>query len=66
MIVVTGNSAFRASSNAQLVPIRQIELARERAKVAADAAMGADERTKKLAQIDARFSELNQQLVSPK
>jgi phosphonate transport system substrate-binding protein len=59
-----GYSAFRASSNAQLVPIRQIELARERGKVEADATMAADERAKKLADIDARLAELNRQLVS--
>jgi phosphonate transport system substrate-binding protein len=59
-----GYSAFRASSNAQLVPIRQIELARERSKVEADTALAADERAKKLADIDARINELNKQLVS--
>ncbi len=61
-----GYSAFRASSNAQLVPIRQIELARERAKLENDASMNADERAKKLAEIDARIAELSKQLVSAK
>jgi phosphonate transport system substrate-binding protein len=59
-----GYSAFRASSNAQLVPIRQIELARERNKVEADTAVAADERAKKLKDIDSRLAELNKQLVS--
>lgn len=59
-----GYSAFRASTNAQLVPVRQIELARERSKLEADTAMAADERNKKLAEIDARLAELSKQLVS--
>jgi phosphonate transport system substrate-binding protein len=59
-----GYSAFRASSNAQLVPVRQIELARERSKVEADAHLAADERSKKLAEIDARLAELSTQLAS--
>jgi phosphonate transport system substrate-binding protein len=61
-----GYSAFRASSNAQLVPIRQIELARERTKLENDSAMAADERAKKIADIDARLAELSKQLVSAK
>ena len=56
---VIGYSAFRASTNAQLVPIRQIELARDRAKVEADANLSADERAKKLKELDARAAELN-------
>jgi phosphonate transport system substrate-binding protein len=63
---VIGYSAFRASSNAQLVPVRQIELARERAKVEANTALAADERAKKLAEIDARLAELGRQLASAK
>ena len=59
-----GYSAFRASGNAQLVPVRQIELARERSKVEADANLAADERSRKLAEIDARLAELNTQLAS--
>lgn len=59
-----GYSAFRASSNVQLVPIRQIELVRERTKVEADTALSAAERAKKLADIDGRLAELNKQLVS--
>jgi phosphonate transport system substrate-binding protein len=61
-----GYSAFRASSNAQLVPVRQIELARERTKIETDTAMAADERSRKLADIDARLAELSKQLVSAK
>lgn len=59
-----GYSAFRVSSNTQLVPIRQIELARERSKVEADTTLAADSRAKKLADIDLRLAELGKQLVS--
>lgn len=58
-----GYSAFRASSNAQLVPVRQIELARERVKIEADTGLAADERTKKLKDIDARIAELGKQVA---
>lgn len=61
-----GYSAFRVSSNTQLVPIRQIELARERTKVEGDAAMAADTKTKKLAEIDQKLAELGRQLASVK
>jgi phosphonate transport system substrate-binding protein len=61
-----GYSAFRASSNAQLVPIRQIELTRERSKVEADPTIAADEKAKKLKDIEDRIAELGRQLASVK
>jgi len=63
---VIGYSAFRASSNAQLVPVRQIELARERVKVETNTALSAEERAKKLADIDQRIADLGRQLASAK
>ena len=51
---------FRASSNAQLVPIRQLELFKDRTKVATDSALSTDEKTKKLADIDAKLAALGQ------
>jgi phosphonate transport system substrate-binding protein len=66
ILKTVGYSAFRASSNVQLVPIRQIELARERSKVEADAGLAADEKAKKLKDIDGRMAELSQQLASAK
>ena len=57
-----GYSAFRVSTSAQLVPIRQIELARDRVKTESDANMAADEKAKKLKEIDARLAELGRQL----
>jgi phosphonate transport system substrate-binding protein len=56
-----GYSAFRPSTNAQLIPVRQIEIARERAKVEADVNLAADERQKKLAELDARSSALDRE-----
>jgi len=49
---------FRASSNAQLVPIRQLEMFKDRRKVEGDTAMTDAERQKKLAEIDAKLAEL--------
>lgn len=57
-----GYSAFRPSSNVQLVPIRQIELARERTKVEGDASMATEERARKLSDIDTRMAEYSRQL----
>ena len=49
---------FVPSDNGQLTPIRQIELVRERQKVEADAALAADDKAKKLKDIDTRLAEL--------
>jgi len=51
-------SAIRPSSDAQLVPIRQIELARERARVETDSTLDAEEKTRKLKELDGRLAEL--------
>ena len=59
-------SAFRASSDAQLVPIRQIELARDRAKIEGDANLAADDKAKKLKDIDTRLAELGRQVAAAK
>lgn len=58
ILQVIGYSGFRASTDAQLVPTRQIDLARERARIEADANLSADDRAKKLRDIDARLAEL--------
>lgn len=59
-------SGFKASSNAQLNPIRQIELARDRAKIEADAAMAADEKSRKLQDIDTRLADLGKPATTTK
>jgi phosphonate transport system substrate-binding protein len=50
---------FRESSNAQLIPIRQLELFRERRKVEGDERMADAEKKTKLAELDAKLTELN-------
>ena len=57
-------SGFRPSTDLQLVPIRQIELARERSKVEGDGNMAADDRSRKLKEIDTRLAELDRQLAT--
>jgi phosphonate transport system substrate-binding protein len=59
-------SGFRASTDAQLIPIRQIELARTRAGVEADTTLGAADKAKKLADIDARLADLGRRIASAK
>jgi phosphonate transport system substrate-binding protein len=59
-------SGFVASDNTQLLPIRQIELVRDRAKVEADTTLSADEKAKKLQDVDARLAELGKQVAAAK
>ncbi|MPZ46362.1 MAG: phosphonate ABC transporter substrate-binding protein [Betaproteobacteria bacterium] len=56
-------SGFQQSSNRQLVPIRQLELFREKTKVEANGTMDEAEKKAKLADIERRLAELNQQLA---
>ncbi|MBX3453263.1 phosphonate ABC transporter substrate-binding protein [Ferrovibrio sp.] len=55
---------FKESSNKQLLPIRQLALFRDKIKLEGDTAMAADEKAKKLAEIEAKLAELNKQLGS--
>lgn len=50
---------FRPSTDAQLVPIRQIELAKEKAKIESDTTLGAADKEKKLADVTHRLAELD-------
>lgn len=52
-------SAFKPSTNAQLIPIRQLELFKERNKFEADATLPATEKQAKVAEIDRRLAELS-------
>lgn len=49
---------FRESSNDQLIPIRQLELFRDRTKIESDERMSADEKAKQLADIDRKLAAL--------
>ncbi len=59
-------AGFVPSNNNQLLPIRQLELARERGKLEGDAAMAAEEKNKRIADIDDKLTELNRLLASAK
>lgn len=50
---------FRPSSDAQLVPIRQIELAKEKAHIESDGTLGAADKEKRLADVSRRLAELD-------
>jgi phosphonate transport system substrate-binding protein len=54
-------AGFRASTNAQLIPIRQLEFAKDRAKIEKDAAMSPADKAAKLKDIDAKLAELAKQ-----
>lgn len=49
---------FRDSSNDQLIPIRQLELFKDRSKVESDSALDAGARARALAEIDAKLAAL--------
>ena len=49
---------FRESNNDQLIPIRQLELFRDRRKVEGDEKLSADERAKQIAEIDRKLAAL--------
>lgn len=55
-------AGFRPSTDAQLLPIRQLELFKDRKKFEGDANMGEAERKQKLADIDGKLAELARQL----
>jgi phosphonate transport system substrate-binding protein len=54
-------AGFRESSNAQLIPIRQLEYAKDRAKVAGDTTLSEAEKAAKIRDIDAKLAELAKQ-----
>lgn len=57
--VIYNYGGFRESNNDQLIPIRQLELFRDRAKVQNDEKLAADEKTRQLADIDRRLAALS-------
>jgi hypothetical protein len=60
------SSGFVRSANAQLTPIRQLALADERGKIEADANLSADEKSRKLQDVERRLDELGRQTASAK
>ena len=59
-------AGFIKSDNSQLIPIRQLALVGERAKIEADANLGADDKAKRLQAIDQRLAELGRQSAAAK
>ncbi|QIB35044.1 phosphonate ABC transporter substrate-binding protein [Ancylobacter pratisalsi] len=57
-----GWGVFVPSSNAQLYPIRQLALFKDRLKIEADTKLSADEKAKKLEAIDAQLASLDEQM----
>lgn len=57
-------AGFRPSSDDQLLPIRQLELFKARAKVEADANLPEAEKAAKLAEFDAKLAELQKKTAS--
>lgn len=55
-------SGFSASDNDQLLPIRQLELFKQRAQIAADDSLDADDKQKQLSDLDARLESLNERM----
>jgi phosphonate transport system substrate-binding protein len=51
-------AGFRESSDAQLVPIRQLELAKDRAKAQSDTTLSPDQKAAKIKEIDAKLAAL--------
>jgi len=52
-------SGFKASSNAQLLPIRQIDLFSQRTKIEADPVISAADKATRIAEIDKKLAALN-------
>ena len=59
-------AGFVKSDNTQLLPIRQLALVGERAKIEADANLGAEDKAKRLQAIDQRLAELGRQTAAAK
>lgn len=53
---------FDASDNDQLLPIRQLELFKQRASIAADDSLDDDDKQRQLAELDAQLDELDERL----
>jgi len=60
LMKVSKLSGFKASTNAQLIPIRQLELFKDRNKFESDTGMAAAEKQTKIAEIDKKLAELGQ------
>jgi phosphonate transport system substrate-binding protein len=53
-----------ASDNSQLLPIRQVALFRDKLKVQDDANLSAEDKAKRIAELDARLADLDRQMAA--
>ena len=60
LMKVSKLSGFKPSTNAQLIPIRQLELFKERNKFEADVSLPVAEKQVKLAEVDKKLAEISQ------
>lgn len=65
MAGIFGYGGFSASSDAQLLPIRQVALFQQKQKIEADSHLSDDDRKTQLAALDARLSALNTEQAKP-
>ena len=59
-----GWAPFRASSNAQLLPVRVMEATREMSELEADTAMSAEDKAKRMAELEAEKSKYEAELAA--
>ncbi len=59
-------SGFKESGNYQLIPIRQLELFKDKTKLESDTTMDAAERQTRLSEINRKLANLNQQMATLK
>jgi phosphonate transport system substrate-binding protein len=57
-------AGFKASDDRQLIPIRQLELFKDKTKIENDTAMSAADKTAKLEEINRKLAQLNTQLAA--
>ena len=55
--------SFVASSNAQLLPVRQVAAFREKLTTEASTTLSAEEKAKKLAEVDAKLAALDAEMA---
>ncbi len=56
-------SGFKASTNKQLIPIRQLELFKDKSKIESDSALSDADKQVRIAEIDRKLAEISQQLA---
>jgi phosphonate transport system substrate-binding protein len=57
---------FKESNDRQLIPFRQLALFKDKSKIEADTSLGAEDKSKKITEIDRKLAELNKQLAAIK